>query len=92
LDYFISHRFHSYSADQVAKDLELSNEIVSEAIDRLEKTDIIRQDKRIENNANETVYTLFVESMPAHVIIRTAFEIANAERISSEKQNREENQ
>jgi hypothetical protein len=32
LDYFILHRYHSYSADQVAKDLELSYETVSAAI------------------------------------------------------------
>jgi hypothetical protein len=92
LDYFISHRFHSYSADQIVKDLELSTEIVSEAIDQLEKREIVRQEKRIENTANETMYTLFVESMTANVIIRAAFEIANAERISSEKQNREQDE
>lgn len=94
MDYFISQRFQSYSADQVAKDSELSKEIVSEAIDRLEKREIVRQDKRLENinnNVNETAYTLYVESMTANVLIRAAFEIANAERISSEKQNREEN-
>ncbi|WP_415311999.1 hypothetical protein [Candidatus Nitrosocosmicus sp. FF01] len=89
LDYFISHRFHSYSADQVAKDLVLSKEIVSEAIDRLEKREIVRPDKRIENAADETTYTLFVESMTTNAIIRAAFEIANAERVSSEKQNKE---
>jgi hypothetical protein len=37
LDYFISKRFHSYSADQVAEDLGLSKEIASYAIDQLEK-------------------------------------------------------
>jgi predicted transcriptional regulator len=91
LDYFISHRFHSYSTDQVAKDLELSKEIVSEAIDRLEKREIVRQDKKLEN-ANDFLFTLYVESMTANIIIRAAFEIANAERISSEKQNREKNE
>jgi hypothetical protein len=93
LDYFISHRFHSYSTDQVAKDLDLSKEIVSEALDQLEKREIVRQDKRIENlndYANETAYAFFGESMTANVIIRAAFEIANAERISSEKQNGEQ--
>lgn len=85
LDYFISHRFHSYSADEVAKDLGLSKEIVLEAIDQLEKREIVRQEKRIENTANETAYTLFVESMTANVIIRAAIEINNAERMSFEK-------
>lgn len=92
LDYFISHRFHSYSADQVAKDLELPNEIVSEAIDQLEKREIVRQYKRIENRnttANDKAYTLYVESMTSNVLIRAAFEIANAERISAERQNKE---
>ena len=32
LDYFISHRYHPYTLDQVAKDLELSNKILLEAI------------------------------------------------------------
>lgn len=86
LDYFISHRFHSYSADQVAKDLELSKEIVLEAIDQLETREIVRQDKRMEN-ANDILFTLYVESMTANAIIRAAFEIVNAERNLSEKQN-----
>ena len=91
LDYFISHRFHSYSADQIAKDLELPNEILSEGIHQLEKREILRQDRKMENT-NDIVYTLYVESMTANVIIRVAFELANAERISSEKQKREQNE
>lgn len=74
---------YSYSTDQVAKDLELSKEIVKEAIDRLEKREIVRQNKRTENPsipASEIAYILFVESMIANVIIRAAFEIANVER------------
>lgn len=95
LDYFISHRFHYYSVDQVANDLGLPKEIVSEAIEQLEKREIIRQDKRIENSnntANEIAYTLFVESMTANAIIRAAIEIANTERTSSVTQNREQNE
>lgn len=92
LDYFISHRFHSYSADQVAKDLGLSKKIVSEAINQLEIREIVRQEKRIENTANDITYTLYVESMTANAIIRAAFEIANAERISSEKQISKQNE
>jgi predicted ArsR family transcriptional regulator len=88
LDHFISHRFQPYSVDQVGKALELSNAIVSEAIDQLEKREIVRQDKRGENTANETTYTLFVESMTANTIIRAAFEMAKTERIS-EKPDRE---
>jgi hypothetical protein len=90
LDYFIAHRFHSCSADKVARDLELSKEIVSEAINRLEKREIVRQDKRAEK-ADNAVYILYVESMTANVIIRAAFEIANAERMFFEKQTREQN-
>jgi hypothetical protein len=93
LDYFISHRFHSYSADQVAKDLELSNETVSVAINQLEKRNIVRPDKRTKNSSdspNDIAYTLYVESMTANVIIRAAFEIANAERISSENETENE--
>jgi hypothetical protein len=89
LDYFITHRFHSFSIDELVKALKLSNEIVSEAIDQLEKRDIVRQDKRIEN-ANNIIYTLYVESMTANVLIRAAFEISNAERIFSEKHSREQ--
>jgi hypothetical protein len=91
LDYFISYRFHSYSADQIVKDLELSKEIVSETINQLEIREIVRQDKKLEN-ANDIFFTLYVESMTANAIIRSAFEIANAEKISSEKQNREQNE
>lgn len=85
LDYFILHRFHSFSIDEVAKDLELPNEVVLEAIEQFEKRDIVRQDVSMENT-NDIVYTLYVESMTANVIMRAVFEIANAERISSEKQ------
>lgn len=95
LDYFISHRFHSCSADQIAKDLDFSKEIVSEAIDQFEKREIVRQDKRVENTDNlssDIAYTLYVESMTSNIIIRAAFEMANAERTFFEKQNREENQ
>ncbi|MGD9672069.1 MAG: hypothetical protein AB7U98_01165 [Candidatus Nitrosocosmicus sp.] len=88
LDYFISHRFHSYSIDQVAEDLGISKKIVSEAINQLEIREIVRQDKKMEN-ANDILFTLYVESMTDNAIIRAAFEIANAERISSERQNRE---
>lgn len=91
LDYFISYRFRSFSIVEIAKALELSKEIVSEAIDQLEKREIVRHNERIDNNANETAYTLFVESMTANAIIRAAIEIDNAERISSEKQNIEQN-
>jgi hypothetical protein len=42
-------------------------------------------------NANDILFTLYVESMTANAIIRAAFEIANTERISSEKQNKEQN-
>ena len=91
LDYFISHRFHSFSIDQVAKDLGLSKKIVSAAISQLEKREIVRLDKRVKN-ANETAYTLYVESMTANVIIRASIEIANAERTASENQNREQKQ
>ena len=91
LDYFISHRFHSFPIDEVGKDLELPNEIVSEGIHQLEKREIVRQDRKMENT-NDIVYTLYVESMTTNAIIRAAFEMANAERISSEKQNREQNE
>jgi hypothetical protein len=90
LDYFISHRFHSFSIDEVGKALKLSNEVVSESIEQLEKIEIVRQDEKVEN-ANDVVYTLYVESMTANVLIRAAFEIANVERTSFEKQNREQN-
>jgi hypothetical protein len=88
LDYFISNRFNSFSIDEVTKALVLSNEIVTAAIERLEKREIVRRDESV-GIANDAVYTLFVESMTTNVIIRAAFEIANAERISSEKQNRD---
>lgn len=84
LDYFISHRFHSFSIEEVCKALGLSDIMVSESIELFEKREIVRPDKRLEN-ANATAYTLYVESMTANVLIRAAFEIANAERISSEK-------
>jgi hypothetical protein len=95
LDYFISHRFHSFSIDDISKNLELSNETASVAIDQLEKREIVRQDNGIENSnttANHKAYSLYVESMTANAIIRAGFEIANAERIFSEKQKREQNE
>ena len=88
LYYFISRRFHSYSEDQVSRDLELSKEIMSESINQLEKRDIVRRDKRrVDTNgvANDLSYTLYVESMTANVVIRAAIEITNAERMSFEK-------
>lgn len=88
LYYFISRRFHSYSVDQVSRDLELSKEIMSESINQLEKRDIVRRDKRrVDTNgvANDLSYTLYVESMTANVVIRAAIEITNAERMSFEK-------
>jgi predicted transcriptional regulator len=48
LDHFISHRFQPYSVDQVGKALELSNAIVSEGINQIEKKEIVRQAKKIE--------------------------------------------
>jgi hypothetical protein len=90
LDYFISHRFNSFSIDEVGKDLELSKAVVLETIGNLEKRDSVRQDKRLENAIN-TVYTLYVESMTTNLLIKAAFEISQTERIFSEKQNREEN-
>jgi hypothetical protein len=88
LDYFISHRFHSFSIDELGKDLGLSNEIVSEGINQLEKRDIVRRDKRVEhanNTFNDILYILYVESMTANAIIRAGIEIANAESISSKE-------
>jgi len=95
LDYFISHRFNSFTIDEVGKTLELSNETVSEGINQLEKREIVRQARNIENsnsNANNIAYMLYVESMTSNAIIRAAFEIANAEGISPEKQNRDQNE
>jgi hypothetical protein len=63
---------------------------VSEGISQLEQREVVRHAKKNENE-KDTVYTLYVESMTANVLIRAAFEIANAERISSEKQNKEQN-
>jgi hypothetical protein len=68
----------------VSKALGLSNETVSEGINRLEKREIVRLSKKTENAndmANNTVYTLYIELMTANAIIRAAYEIANAERI-----------
>ncbi len=95
LDYFISHRFHSFSIAEVGKALELSHEIVLEGISELEKRDNVRQDKRVENADNaakDILFTLYVESMTANAIIRAAFEIANTERNSSKRENTEQNQ
>jgi hypothetical protein len=61
---------------------------VLEAINQLEIRGIVRQDKKIEN-ANDILFTLYIESMTANVLIRAAFELANAEKIFSEGENRE---
>jgi hypothetical protein len=58
LDYFIFHRFHSFSIDVLGKALELSNEIFSGAIEQLEKREIVRQAKKIKNPNNMSTILL----------------------------------